>query len=1078
MSDFKLRQTGNEVQQALDAMPEVAIALKVYAAGGYNMNACLKDGVYVGCTLGRPAGSVEGETYTLQVVSGGKSGETYGGKEYEYVLQTCVSTKNKNHVFCRVLKTIDKDVPEPPVTVYEDWVQGIEAAGGVLRSEFTQAIADERNRAQQAERANANAIATEKNRAEAAEQINAEAIAAEKNRAQTVEQGLAEDISDEAARAKTAEQANANAIAAEKTRAEGSETNLQALIQQVSASLVNYYLKTETYSKTEVNAIVDGIKQFRYEVAATLPEASAETVGIIYLVPATDPKEKNTKEEFITILEGATYRWEHIGDTNIDLSGYSTTEQMNAAINSALAAYYTKAQTDALIATINAAIADRYTKAETDALIAGAKEHAEEKVAELQGELEDGTVVPDSARNLQSWKEEDVTVTNNFDATVRTAAGTDTIDTEKGAVLLSISPLTDFRCTALRATAENQLRLASNGGGAVAVGTGYYFLAPKLTLGTFGTMEENNGLILVGPNGENITSATVRYKAMADGVPNSVSDGVEAVSQVVTYQGHSYKVYTTPGAGYIIISGITWAETCARIAWEYWYNKFVSPTDPDDVGGTINTAPLFAAAPNGTGKFLVLGRSKTHAERVNAASWIVIDPIGRIAEPSWVTTEVVDPDTQATSYLHTLVIPDLAVGGAAEIEGSSQSLSTDGTSVSYSDGNADVIAGTVRYEKGVPVTATVNLASGYRVNDVGVEIKEGAEGEAVFVCEYSQNTADVVSNATPMLATLRTDIAAISVGSAACTTGTYDAAKEVNIPHFMLLTGGIINVLFISPVNTEHTTLSVSGTGALPIRILGQSLPAGYIKAETQVQMVYDGQAWNITQVFHPEGIIPEGILVDMGLPSGTLWASRDIDLTKPGGFCETPYVYEKSFFSWGNIDGHNPISASAFDYNWGSFNAAEPWYDGQPYGSTKGNTLTGDMPSTEEFDPARANLGDTWATPSNAQNAELFANIRYINADGTEVDTTKSDKRVRVNGILGLYLESKNNGNRLFFACSGYGAGRSWDRRGAYGYFWSSTWFSARYARAQIFYSGGVSPQNASSRYNGFPVRPVQKLS
>ena len=66
-----------------------------------------------------------------------------------------------------------------------------------------------------------------------------------------------------------------------------------------------------------------------------------------------------------------------------------------------------------------------------------------------------------------------------------------------------------------------------------------------------------------------------------------------------------------------------------------------------------------------------------------------------------------------------------------------------------------------------------------------------------------------------------------------------------------------------------------------------------------------------------------------MGLPSsGVKWANRDIDLTKPGGFCETPFVYEKSFFSWGNIDGHNPSSVSAFAYNWGGVNQAEPWYD------------------------------------------------------------------------------------------------------------------------------------------------------
>ena len=134
----------------------------------------------------------------------------------------------------------------------------------------------------------------------------------------------------------------------------------------------------------------------------------------------------------------------------------------------------------------------------------------------------------------------------------------------------------------------------------------------------------------------------------------------------------------------------------------------------------------------------------------------------------------------------------------------------------------------------------------------------------------------------------------------------------------------------------------------------------------------------------------------------------------------ETPFIYEKSFFSWGNIDGHNPSSASAFAYDWGGVNGAEPWYDGQVYGSTPGNTLTGNIAVGEDFDAARANLGAPWRMPTSDEFAELFANIKYINADGTEVDTTKTDKRVNVNGVMGLYLESKLNGARLFFSCSG----------------------------------------------------------
>ena len=315
-----------------------------------------------------------------------------------------------------------------------------------------------------------------------------------------------------------------------------------------------------------------------------------------------------------------------------------------------------------------------------------------------------------------------------------------------------------------------------------------------------------------------------------------------------------------------------------------------------------------------------------------------------------------------------------------------------------------------------------------------------------------------------------------NLGNGICTTGTYDAAKTVNIPHFMLLENGTVNVLFTTPINTENTTLNVSLTGAKPIRILGQNLPAGVIKAETYVTMAYDGTAWNIVNIFCPDAQFdPAALVVDMGLPSGVKWASRDIDLTKPGGFCETPFTYEKSFFSWGNIDGHNPSSVSAFDYDWGGVNAQEPWYEGQPYGSTPGNTLTGNIAVGEDFDAARANLGAPWRMPTTGEYAELFANIRYINADGTPIDASQTNKLVTVNGIVGLYLESKINGARLFFSCSGNGRGRSWSFRGSLGLYWSSTWNSARYARYLLFDSGGVSPQYNGSRCNGFAVRPVQ---
>ena len=229
---------------------------------------------------------------------------------------------------------------------------------------------------------------------------------------------------------------------------------------------------------------------------------------------------------------------------------------------------------------------------------------------------------------------------------------------------------------------------------------------------------------------------------------------------------------------------------------------------------------------------------------------------------------------------------------------------------------------------------------------------------------------------------------------------------------------------------------------------------------------------------------VDSDLFVDMGLPSGVLWAKASIDLTTPSKFQEvdgavSPFKYECSFFSWGNIDGHNPSGTSAFDYNWGGVNEQEPYYDGQPYGTTPGNTLTGNIPPS--MDAARASLGAPWRMPTMADFTELFANIDYIDADGnvvtaeTSIAKTAADKRVTVNGINGLYLRSKINGNRLFFPASGYGDGRSWNGRTGNGNFWSSSFVSARYARLLYFNSDGVYPQNYGGRYYGFAVRPVQ---
>lgn len=121
-------------------------------------------------------------------------------------------------------------------------------------------------------------------------------------------------------------------------------TDLADFITKTVDDLVNYYKKTETYTKGEVDAIATAIKNSRFEVVATLPTSNIKT-NVIYLVPSSDPKSGNVKDEYIN-LNGTSAGWECIGSTSVDLSGYVTDEELNTA----LADYVTSTDLTALLA--------------------------------------------------------------------------------------------------------------------------------------------------------------------------------------------------------------------------------------------------------------------------------------------------------------------------------------------------------------------------------------------------------------------------------------------------------------------------------------------------------------------------------------------------------------------------------------------------------------------------------------------------------------------------------------------------------------------------------------------------------
>lgn len=108
--------------------------------------------------------------------------------------------------------------------------------------------------------------------------------------------------------------------------------------------LVSYYLKSETYTKTEVANLIAAIQQFHYEIYASTSDVTSPQGNVLYLIgPIGTGSDKYEEYVYDSTKQEP---WVKIGDTSIDLSGYVTI----TALNTALADYTTTANLTTLLA--------------------------------------------------------------------------------------------------------------------------------------------------------------------------------------------------------------------------------------------------------------------------------------------------------------------------------------------------------------------------------------------------------------------------------------------------------------------------------------------------------------------------------------------------------------------------------------------------------------------------------------------------------------------------------------------------------------------------------------------------------
>lgn len=105
--------------------------------------------------------------------------------------------------------------------------------------------------------------------------------------------------------------------------------NDSGFISNTVNNLTNYYLKSETYTKTEVDTLIGQISTLHLEVVQVLPTQDI-SLNTIYLVPKQSAGTQNVYDEYIYVNNS----WELIGDTEVDLSNYYTKTQTDTLLDS------------------------------------------------------------------------------------------------------------------------------------------------------------------------------------------------------------------------------------------------------------------------------------------------------------------------------------------------------------------------------------------------------------------------------------------------------------------------------------------------------------------------------------------------------------------------------------------------------------------------------------------------------------------------------------------------------------------------------------------------------------------------